>query len=174
MSNIITAFDGAPFLVDNEDVARLSGYIWKSVFGSRRLHYAYTTINHKVAYLHRLVIGAQPGQYVDHINRDATDNRKSNLRITTQSINIANGGMWSNNSTGFRGVTRYRNGWKAQVKYHQCNIQSNRLASPTEAALLRDALTIRLFGFDVFLNFPGLDIPGELEAEAERLIGNQR
>lgn len=39
---------------------------------------------------HRLVIDAQPGQVVDHINGDRLDNRLSNLRIVSHRQNATN------------------------------------------------------------------------------------
>jgi hypothetical protein len=34
--------------------------------------------------MHRLIIGAKQGDFVDHINMDSLDNRRSNLRIVTR------------------------------------------------------------------------------------------
>jgi hypothetical protein len=60
---------------------------------------------YKIWYLHRIVTNAPKGSYVDHINHNTLDNRKSNLRVTTQNINLQNrlGGN-SNNKTGVRNV----------------------------------------------------------------------
>ncbi len=44
---------------------------------------------------------------IDHKNRDSLDNRFSNLRVATQSQNMANAKLRSDNTSGFKGVSRY-------------------------------------------------------------------
>lgn len=38
-------------------------------------------------YLHRVIMNALPGFVVDHLNGDGLDNRRGNLRVTTQKEN---------------------------------------------------------------------------------------
>lgn len=45
------------------------------------------------------------GMVVDHINRNKLDNRRCNLRVVKQSVNIQNTGSLGRSITGFRGVT---------------------------------------------------------------------
>jgi len=44
----------------------------------------------KYIYLHRLIIGAKKDEIVDHINGNKHDNRRSNLRIASASLNCYN------------------------------------------------------------------------------------
>ena len=44
----------------------------------------------KYIYLHRYLMEANVGDVVDHINRNKSDNRRENLRIVSQSLNIYN------------------------------------------------------------------------------------
>lgn len=53
--------------------------------------------------LHRLITNNQ-FKYVDHKNRNKTDNRKENLRECTRSQNGMNRDIYSNNKTGVTGV----------------------------------------------------------------------
>lgn len=66
---------------------------------------------YKYCYLHRLIVNAPKGKYVDHINHDTLDNRKINLRIVEGNKNSSNrDGANKNNITGVRNVhlvTRY-------------------------------------------------------------------
>lgn len=58
---------------------------------------------HRLAFLY--MTGGFPGLYVDHLNRDPGDNRWSNLREASQSQNVSNSGMRSDNTSGHRGVS---------------------------------------------------------------------
>jgi len=91
----------------------------------------------------------------DHINRIRHDNQESNLRVATSSQNRANSGIRSDNSSGYIGVTKVRERYRA---YIMINGKIDRLGyfnSDIEAALVRDKRAIELFGEYAELNFPG-------------------
>lgn len=71
--------------------------------------YVYLYLNNNVALAHRVawvyVYGEWPNEQVDHINRDRSDNRISNLRLASQSQNSCNGSLRSTNKSGYRGVS---------------------------------------------------------------------
>ena len=56
-------------------------------------------------YLHRIILGLTPGdgRYGDHINGNTLDNRRRNLRATTNQVNISNQAIENH-----RGLSRYR------------------------------------------------------------------
>lgn len=74
-----------------------------------------------VAYrAHRLawafMTGAWPVLWIDHWNTVRSDNRWTNLRQSTRSINMQNQRQpHSGNKTGFLGVCRDRKGYRAQI-----------------------------------------------------------
>lgn len=76
------------------------GYLQVSILGKR-------------LYLHRVawyfVHGEEPAETIDHINRNKTDNRVSNLRKASKAENNKNVIFRSDNSSGHRGV-RFKNG----------------------------------------------------------------
>jgi len=72
----------------------------------------------KTTYLSREIIGAGPGEVVDHINCNPLDNRRCNLRIVTTGENSQNRkGANIGNVSGTRGVwwAKDRQKWRAQA-----------------------------------------------------------
>ena len=63
---------------------------------------------HRLARLYQT--GWWPPAHIDHVNLDKADNRWSNLRAATRSLNGANRFRQANNSSGFKGVHRRRRG----------------------------------------------------------------
>ena len=69
-------------------------------------------------YLHRLIMGAIEGDYVDHLNGNTLDNRKINLRICTNQENSENKTkLAENNTSSVLGVhfDKSRNKWKVEI-----------------------------------------------------------
>ena len=87
MRNINLSNTGAIAIVDDEDypiLSRLTWYISDS-------GYAVTDTPVKHLKMHKLIIGPIKSKTViDHINRNKLDNRKSNLRVVSHSVNINN------------------------------------------------------------------------------------
>lgn len=59
-----------------------------------------------------------PYPEVDHINRDKSDNRMSNLRISMPGAQQFNTGMFKHNSSGIKGVSFHKNTgtWRAYIQ----------------------------------------------------------
>ena len=69
-------------------------------------------------FVHRLIMGSPEGLHIDHINGNALDNRKQNLRVCTASQNAMNKKLRSDSTTGYKGVykvkdPRYKKKYKA-------------------------------------------------------------
>jgi hypothetical protein len=84
----IPLYSGGYTLVDESDYDYLSPFTWSRA----TVGYAVRHEGGKTIYMHRSVMGLAEGDgmYVDHINRDMLDNRKSNLRVCTKSQNQCN------------------------------------------------------------------------------------
>lgn len=123
-------------LVDDDDYDRLSNHSWCMDVGGG---YPMTRTGKKNYRMHRMVMSTPRGMYIDHINRDKLDNRKSNLRVVTNSQNMLNTGMYSNNTSGHKGVTYSSRDkrWIAQVKINYKNIILGRFNNIDDAIRAR-------------------------------------
>lgn len=63
----------------------------------------------------KMMTGRDPQNLIDHRNLDRANNRWENLYDTTYSQNGMNRKINSNNSSGHKGVSRVRNGWRAVI-----------------------------------------------------------
>lgn len=109
-----TATNGSKFVVDKDDFDRVSVFNWYQ----DKKGYFYTRNNYKQIKLHRFILKLNPeDKMVDHIDRDKSNNKKSNLRLATNSQNLANVTHNKNNTSGFRGVLFIKDKNKWQAKY---------------------------------------------------------
>jgi len=127
-------------LIDLEDLERIKGlgYHWffertpKGIKG----RYARATVyqgyidgkpKYKTFKLHRLIMNAKPRIQVDHIDHKTLDNRKENLRMATPSENYKNrNSANSNNTSGYRNVSKIQNKWVVQMQVDGKNKQLKR------------------------------------------------
>jgi hypothetical protein len=102
-----------PFFFDLEDYDKIKGYCW----GYDKDDYVCTKPKGKNLFFHRLVMNPKRIDTVDHIYRIHHDNRKSELRIVTNSQNGMNRIIASNNTSGFKGVCWDKRGqrWLSRI-----------------------------------------------------------
>lgn len=62
--------------------------------------------------MHKLIC---EGREIDHINGDKLDNRRCNLRSVTHKENIHNASAHKDGTSRYKGVSRHRKGWRAQL-----------------------------------------------------------
>lgn len=86
------------------------GYLSIGIDGKR-----YQT--HRLAFLY--MEGYIPENFVDHINRDRSDNRWCNLREVSNTCNVQNSNNRKDNTSGVKGVSWFspRNTWVARITY---------------------------------------------------------
>jgi hypothetical protein len=95
-------------LVSPED-ARLLDRKWCAMVAKRRTC-AFRKDGAKGLLLAREILQPDAGLHVDHINCDATDNRRSNLRICTREENNRNTRKRLASKNPFKGVNQYKSG----------------------------------------------------------------
>ena len=105
-------------------------------------------------FLHRFLLDAPQHLGVDHVNGDTLDNRRSNLRLATQSQNLANRRV-RRNASGFRGVYRHGSRWQAQIKQNGKQKHLGMFAKKLDAAKAYNRAARTAFGSFATLN----DIP---------------
>uniref|UniRef100_A0AAU8GIT2 HNH endonuclease n=1 Tax=Salmonella phage vB_STmST313_KE31 TaxID=3161181 RepID=A0AAU8GIT2_9CAUD len=71
-------------------------------------------LEHRLAFLYKT--GSWPKKLIDHKNRIRDDNRWLNLRESDKSQNAVNTDLYSHNTTGARGVFRYKDRWCVQIR----------------------------------------------------------
>lgn len=133
----ISLTQGQVALVDVEEYERLRTFSWYAKWSNKtKSYYAYRRgVPGKIA-MHREVMRCPENdkRLVDHRSPSETlDNRKQNLRFSTYGQNRANSRLGKNNTSGFRGVTKYPNGWRAFIKKNKKSIYLGCYKTPEDA-----------------------------------------
>jgi hypothetical protein len=97
-------------IVDEEDFEYLSQWKWYvSKTGYAHRNTKRSGGGQKTIRMHRQIVGAEPGEVVDHINHDILDNRRSNLRKCTNRQNQYNSRVRPSNKLGIKGIHIFSN-----------------------------------------------------------------
>jgi hypothetical protein len=111
--------------------------------------------------MHREILGfgsiKQDPRLVDHRNRNGLDNRRENLRPSTNSQNLGNRIGSPNSSSKYKGVhwDSTRGKWRTQAQHDGKTYRLGRFDSEEEAAAAYDRKALELWGEFALLNFPG-------------------
>lgn len=103
-------------------------------------------------YLHRLILNAQKGQEVDHVNGDIQDCRRANLRFATKSQNAMN--RMPLRGKKYKGVILDKRNNRYNVRVNSKSYKMYH--SEVEAALHYDVISKKLFKEFQRPNFPHL------------------
>jgi hypothetical protein len=107
--------------VDAIDAARVLSKKWRA---HRKVNTVYARANtsrkdgkRRVILLHRFILDATNGVFVDHIDGDGLNNRRDNLRLVTHAQNSTNRRRGINNTSGFKGVYLHKlsGRWRGRI-----------------------------------------------------------
>ena len=139
--------DGTPFIIDAEDVEVVKERTWhKDYKGYIVCRYK----NNTRFKMHNYIMGLPYNRniYFDHINRDKTDNRKSNLRYVNLQQNAMNQSRKSNTISGLKGVTyvKSKDTYRARIWLNGKCVYLGSSKNPIEAAQMYNIGARLLFG----------------------------
>jgi AP2-like factor (euAP2 lineage) len=143
---------GRPVLVDADVYEWANQYKWtlNSVGYARRTVTSKTNpCGYATQLMHRALLGAKPGEIVDHVNGLKTDNRRCNLRIVSQSQNMAN----SRPRKGFKGVRKDGCRWFARIGVAGREIPLGGYSTQEDAARAYDSAALEHYGEHARTNF---------------------
>jgi hypothetical protein len=149
----IALTQGKYALVDDADFEYLNQFKWcinNSGYAVRRTGGRKA----KLTIMHRVLMGAQDGQEVDHANRDKLDNRMSNLRFVTRAQNIANTPLNRRNISGLKGVSwnKAKGKWQVRIGFMGNTISLGYHHDKIEAAKRYNNKALELYGEHAWLN----------------------
>ena len=103
------------------------------------------------AYLHRLIVNAQKGDIVDHIDRNRQNNTRENLRIVTRATNNYNREV--KNKLG-RGIyfDKFGNRFRACISHENKTLKLGSFKTLIEAKEAYNKKAVELRGDDAYLH----------------------
>ena len=123
-------------MVDDADFENLAIHNWRLSAGGYAIRTEGKNPNKKLRSMHREILNVTDASvHVDHIDGNKLNNTRENLRVVSRSQNGMNRKAYSNNTTGFKGVTFIQKSGKyqAQIKYDNKKKWLGEFVTPEEA-----------------------------------------
>jgi len=154
---------GYEAIVDDEDYERVSQYHWSVLIAPHsRMIYAHrgqyiSPGKKKEIRLHRFIMNVTDSRiYVDHINHNALDCRKENMRLSKAHENSRNKRKTrSNTHSKFKGVTQQKGRWRSVIWLNdgsKKNLHLGYFDNEVDAARAYNEAAIKYFGEFACLN----------------------
>lgn len=150
--------NGYVAVIDDEDADLVTGFKWYAMKVEGKVYGAgwkHLPPGRFFVHLHRLIANAQPGEIIDHADRDPLNCRRSNLRRATRQQNI-----WNQGPARKQGTSKYKGVWLwrgygrfvAKITYNGKQIHIGYFDNEEDAARAYNAKAAELFGEYAYLN----------------------
>lgn len=160
-------------IIDEQDLELVTQYKWQCTIHG----YASSAIpgqKKKKQYMHRLIMDADDGEFVDHINHNKLDNRRENLRICSRAENVRNSRSPEGKSQ-YKGVS-FKPGrkkpWRSRIYVNGEQIILGDYLTEVEAAYAYDLAAKEHFGEFAYLN--NVKVPDFEPFKPRKTTSNQR
>jgi hypothetical protein len=147
-------------VVDAGDKELVANVKWHRGGGDYRY-----VMNTKGEYIHRVIMGANPGDpHIDHKDRNVLNNCRLNLRFASPTQNNANQRSRIGSTSKFKGVTwdKATGRWRAVIQIDKHVIGLGRFVSEILAARAYDQAALEAWGEFALLNFSNDPQQGEM------------
>lgn len=148
------AYKEIPLTQGKVTIVDAADYDWLNQWKWHITSHGYASRDPKTTYLHRFILNAPKGMWVDHINGDRLDNRRCNLRICTRQENLRNQKKQSGRSSKYKGVCWHNQSkcWMAYIKHNKVSMNLGCYKKEEDAACAYNEAATRLFGEFAKLN----------------------
>ena len=145
----VTLKNGRQFLIDEQDWDLVKHINWNVHIMQKGYKYVYTfqKVNgkRKMIYLHRMIADCGLSLFVDHINGNTLDNRRSNLRASTNRQN-----QWNQKRVRgvipFKGVTFENGCYRSRIRINGKKVSIGTFKTATEASNAYNKASLELHG----------------------------
>jgi hypothetical protein len=147
-------------IVDAEDYEKLAQDDWHLYVSKSKNYYAFRYEDGKFIKMHRVIMNAPAGVFIDHRYGNGLDNRKINLRIATIAQNQYNRRKTSRKTTSkYKGVffKKDMNKYCATICLKGKRTHLGYFDNEIDAAKAYDEAAKKLFGEFAALNFPQVE-----------------
>jgi hypothetical protein len=125
---------GEVTVIDDDDYPLVAAYRWRLNCDGYAVTHRMVGSRVETVFMHRIINGTPEGKITDHIDRDKLNNRRKNLRTADHSMNSLNSKPHSRNRSGFRGVSRVGNRWRAVLTLNGRQEHLGYFDEPVEAS----------------------------------------
>jgi len=147
-----TSNTNEPFYFDLEDYDLIKDYCWRidtSKGSSKGYINSLVPCSRKIVKLHRIVMHVtEKTIQVDHIYHIRHDNRKTQLRIVSNSQNCMNKGLRKDNTSGVAGVCWQENEgcWRVQIQINKVKTYIGKFTNFEDAVKIRKEAEEKYYG----------------------------